>query len=273
MRKLILLMPLLLGLTFLCCEECRAQQMPERSLVRKGNRQFNKGKYEKSIERYEQALKEVPSLFEANYNLGNALYKAERYDHAEKQMKVATADSLQNEQTRAEAFYNLGNAQFKQKKYQEALQSYRQSLRLNPDDQEAKYNYAYTKRLLKEEEQKQQQNQDQNKDQQQNQNQQQQNQQNQQQQGGENQKDQNKENQDQNQDQQSDKQNGEQNPSEQEKAEEQQGDEGEGQAVPVGISKQEQEQMLDAIQAQEDKTQEKLKEKRKGVMVRVKKNW
>ena len=46
------------------------------------------------------------------------------------------------------AFYNLGNAQFKQQKYKEALESYKQSLRLNPADQQAKYNYAYTKRLL-----------------------------------------------------------------------------------------------------------------------------
>ena len=34
----------------------QAQQLPERSLVRKGNRQYNKGNYEKSIERYERAL-------------------------------------------------------------------------------------------------------------------------------------------------------------------------------------------------------------------------
>ena len=39
-----------------------------------------------------------------------------------------------------------------------------------------------------------------------------------------------------------------------------------------GISPEEQERMLDAIQAQEDKTQEKLKEKA-GVVVRGNKNW
>ena len=45
-----------------------------------------------------------------------------------------------------------------------------------------------------------------------------------------------------------------------------------GQPTPSGISPQEQQQMLDAIQAQEDKTQEKLKEKQ-GVVVRGRKNW
>ena len=48
--------------------------------------------------------------------------------------------------------------------------------------------------------------------------------------------------------------------------------EGQQQPVPAGISPQEQEQMLDAIQAQEDRTQDKLKEKQ-GVVVRGTKNW
>ena len=60
-----------------------AQDMPERSEVRRGNRQYNKGNYEKSIERYERALEAAPESFEARYNLGNALYKAERFDKAE----------------------------------------------------------------------------------------------------------------------------------------------------------------------------------------------
>ena len=111
-----------------------AQNMPERSEVRRGNRQYNKGNYEKSIERYERALEAAPESFEATYNLGNALYKAERFDKAEQTMRRAAADSLRTDEERAEAFYNLGNAQFKQQKYKEALESYKQSLRLNPAD-------------------------------------------------------------------------------------------------------------------------------------------
>ncbi|WP_300740011.1 tetratricopeptide repeat protein [uncultured Alistipes sp.] len=238
-----------------------AQQLPERSLVRKGTRQYHKGNYEQAISRYEEALKAAPGQFEATYDLGNALYKAERYDHAEQTMQQAAADSLRSDEERAEAFYNLGNAQFKQQKYKEALESYKQSLRLNPADMEAKYNYAYTKRLLDKDQNggggggNDQQNQDQNKDQNQNQDQNKDQNQNQDQN-----KDQNNRNQDKNQDR-----NGQQDPSKQ--------DPGQGQPTPSGISPQEQEQMLDAIQAQEDKTQEKLKEKNKGVVLRGKKNW
>ena len=242
----------------------QAQQLPERSLVRKGNRQYNKGNYEQSIGRYEQALQAAPGQFEAIYNLGNALYKAERFDRAEQTMQQAAADSLRADTERAEAFYNLGNAQFKQQKYQEALESYKQSLRLNPSDMEAKYNYAYTKRLLDQnknggggggndqKDQDKNQDKDQNKDQNQNG----QGQQNPDQKGD--QKDQKGDPKDQQDDQKQDPQ-------------ENKGDR-QGQPTPSGISPQEQQQMLDAIQAQEDKTQEKLKEKQ-GVVVRGKKNW
>ncbi len=242
-----------------------AQRMPERSAVRSGNRQFNKGNYEESIERYGKALRFAPESFEAAYDLGNALYKAERYDQAEQTMRQAAADTLRTEKERAEAFYNLGNAQFRQKKYKEALESYKQSLRLDPSDVEAKYNYAYTKKLLDD-----QQNGGGGQDQQQDQNQQNQ----QDQQNGENSE--NKENKNDGRQNQNDSSDEQQNDPQQQPSEPQQGDDderqGEPQPVPAGISEQEQEQMLDAIQAQEDRTQEKLKEKR-GVVVRDGKNW
>ena len=252
MYKLLYIFPFLLA-----AAGVSAQSMPERSLVRKGTRQYNKGNYEQAISRYEQALQAVAGQFEATYDLGNALYKAERFDRAEQTMQQAAADSLRTDDERAEAFYNLGNAQIKQQKYKEALESYKQSLRLNPADMETKYNYAYTKRLL-----------DENKD------------------GGggggnddkDQNKDQNQQNQDQqNKDQQDKDQKGDpkdQQGDQKQNPQDNKGDKGDqqGQPTPSGISPQEQQQMLDAIQAQEDKTQEKLKEKQ-GVVVRGKKNW
>ena len=228
----------------------RAQQMPERREVRKGNRLYNKGEYQQSIERYGRALMFDPTSFEATYNMGNAMSKAEMYDKAEQMLGRAAADTLRSDSDRAEAYYNLGNTQFRQKKYQEALESYKRSLLLNPDDREAKYNYAYTKHLLDDE----QKNgggggNDQN----------QQNQQN----------DQNQQDQNQNQNQQNQDQQGQGQP----EREDGEPREGEGQPRPEGLSQQEQEQMLDAIQAQEDRTQEKLKEKRRAMVVRSGKNW
>lgn len=243
--------------------EAAAQKMPERRLVRKGNRQFGRERYDKSIESYTRALEAAPTSFEAAYDLANAMFRAERYDTAEQTLKGIVADSTRSDIDRSEAVYNLGNTQFAQQKLKEALASYRAAMHLNPDDQEAKYNYAYTKHLLQQQEQ-QQQNDDQNKDDQ-NQDRNEDNQQNQQdRQNGQDDKQQDGS---QNDPQQGD---GDRNP--------QQGDEGdrnegEGQPQPQsGISEQEREAMLEAIQAQEDKTQDKLKEKT-GVLVRGRKNW
>ena len=159
-RILLIFITLLLGIG-----SASAQKYPERSLVRKGNRDFAKERYDRSIERYTQALEAAPENFEAAYNLGGALYRTEKYEEAAKMLERIAADSTRTDQERAEAFYNLGNAQFKQEKYPEALESYKNSLRMNPADQEAKYNYAYTKRLLQKQ-QNEDQNKDQNKDQQ-----------------------------------------------------------------------------------------------------------
>lgn len=243
--------------------EAAAQKMPERRLVRKGNRQFGREQYDKSIDSYTRALEADPTSFEATYDLANAMFRAERYDTAEQTLRSIVADSTRSDIDRSEAVYNLGNAQFAQQKLKEALASYRATMRLNPDDQEAKYNYAYTKHLLQQQEQNQQ-----------DQDQQDQNQ------------DKDDQNQDQNQDRQQndqgdDKQDNPQNDPQQGEGEQnpQNGDDkgdrddGEGQPQPQsGISEQEREAMLEAIQAQEDKTQDKLKEKT-GVLVRGRKNW
>ena len=245
-------------LVALCSAEvASAQKMPERHLVRKGNRQYERGEIEKSIENYNRALAIDPTSFEAAYDLGSALFRAERYDKAEQTLTKVAADSLRTNTDRADAAFNLGNNYFAQKKYQEALDCYRKAMRLNPDDKDAKYNYAYTKLLMQAQQN------------QQNQDQQNQDQQNQDQQQNQNQQDQ------QNSDQNQDKEQGDQQEQQGEnQPQEQQGDQQEGESQPCegAISPQEQAAMLDAIQAQEDKTQEKLKEK-KGILIRGRKNW
>ena len=234
-----------------------AQKMPERRDVRRGNRLYNRGDYTTAVERYAQALLNAPDCYEATYDLGNALYKSEWFDKAEEMMARAAADTLRTDADRAEAFYNLGNAQFQQQKYKEALESYRRSLLLNPDDMEAKYNFAYTKKLLEQQ-------QDDNN------------------QGGGGSDDQ-KQQDEQNSDNQNDSSGDDEQSDEQQQEGESSPDSGDGeqdnddeqngeQSLPAGMSEQEMERMLDAIQAQEDKTQDKLKEKQ-GRVVKSKKNW
>lgn len=280
---------LLCGVMSLFVVDAAAQRMPERGLVRKGNRLFAKERYEHSSNAYREALQHDSTSFEARYDLANALIRMAMADttayanpegsaakmssgnlqQAEALLQAAAADSLQTAENRAEAYYNLGNAQFVQQKLQDALQSYRRSLVLNPDDMEAKYNYALTKKLLEQNQQNDQnqqdndQNQNQNQDQNQNQNQPQ---------GGDDNKDkndQNDDNKDQNQDQNKDNQQGGGDENEDKKEQPQQPK----QPPKSGMSEEQQQQLLNAIQAQEDKTQDKLDEKAKGVIIKGKKNW
>ena len=246
-----------------------AQRMSERHLVRKGNRQFGSENYDKSIESYTRAVEEAPTSFEAAFNLANAQIRAKRYETAEKGLARLAADTTLCAADRADAAYNLGNAQFAQQKLKEALDSYRQAMRLNPDDKEAKFNYAYTKRLLEQQEQ----NQDQNKDNKDDKNKDSQNKdsQNQPQQGDNSDQKQNGDQNNENSDKDEDKEQQGQ-PQEQQQDGQDEGQNGEQKPSPSGISDREREAMLEAIQAQEDKTQDKLKDKA-GVVVRGKKNW
>ena len=237
---------IVLALVLFVCGEVSAQQMKERGLVRRGNREFRREHFEKSVDSYQRALQHDSTCFEAKYDLASALYRTERYDKAEKTLLSIVGDSTRTEKERGEVAYNLGNTQFAQQKYKEALSSYRQAMRCNPNDEDAKFNYAFTKRLIQQQEQQQQQqNQDQNQDQN---------------------KD-NKDNQQDNQNQQNEQ--NQQQPQNQEGNDEQQ----EGGQRPEGaMTPEQQEALLQAIQAEEDKTQDKLKEK-KGVLIRGSKNW
>lgn len=152
MKRTIYLMVMLIAALALAIP-AQAQKWPERSRVRRGNRAYERLEYGRAEERYQQALELSDTCFEAKFNLGDALYKQQRYDEAEKIFTALAADSTRSDLDRAHSFYNLGNSLFQQKKYQEALSAFKRSLRLNPADLETKYNYAYTKKYIEDNQQ------------------------------------------------------------------------------------------------------------------------
>ncbi len=263
MRELLLTILLAAASTF----GAVAQNMPERGDVRRGNRHFDKEEWQEAVESYTEAITHSPSSFEANYNLSNAHHKAEDFTKAEEIMKQLSADSLLSAQDRADVYYNLGNSQFHQQKYEEALESYKSSMRLNHADTMAKYNYAYTKLMLQQQQQQEQENQD-NQDDKDNQEGDDKQQQNKPQDGS-----QDKQKQD-GQGEQDEQQNDENEQQQQGQNGEEKQDEQGAQPQEGSISQQQLDQILDAIQAQEDKTQEKIdKEKGQAVIIPGGKNW
>ena len=215
------------------------QAQSDRSEVRAGNREFKKGEFREAELDYKRALEEDSTSVTAKYNLGNALYKTESYSEAELYLK-GLGDSLKSVSASkaSDCFHNSGNLALKQKKYQEAVDAYKESLRLEPDNFETKSNLAYAQKMLKEQQQQQQQ---QQQNQQDNQNQQdQQNQQNQQ---------------DQNQDQQDNRD--QDNQQDQNRNQDQQ--DNQNQQNQPQITPQAAQQMLQAIEDKEKQTQDKVK--------------
>ncbi len=143
--------------------------------IRQGTNLYMNKKYKESEVSFRKAYKLNPNSFKTSFNLGDALYKQEKLDEAEKHF-IEAPTKTQNKIEQAQAYHNLGNTYLLQKKLDESIEAYKQALRRNPTDTHTKYNLSYALRL------KQQQNQQQNnhnqQNQQQQQNQQKQNQQN-----------------------------------------------------------------------------------------------
>ncbi len=181
-------------------------QRSDRSFVRKGNRMFQDSLFIKAEENYLKAVDMNPSLYEGNYNLGNAYTAQQKPNEAVEQYRK-TANALESRKKElmdnpsasarelerckeelAKTYHNTGVVYHMCEQYDKAVESYKEALRNNPLDDETRYNMILAQRMLKEQQQQQdqqdqqqQQNQQQDQQQQQEQEQQQEEQQQQQQ--------------------------------------------------------------------------------------------
>ncbi|MBP8945655.1 MAG: tetratricopeptide repeat protein [Paludibacteraceae bacterium] len=150
----------------------------ENNDIRAGNKKYNNKKYIEAEVDYRKGLLKNPNSFEANYDLGNTLFRQKKYDEASKQFEKSAALSLHDKVKKAAAYHNLGNSLLLQNKIEESIEAYKNALRNNPKDNETRYNLAYAQLLLKNQKknqdknqnQQQQQNKDKNKENQQNKN-------------------------------------------------------------------------------------------------------
>ncbi len=146
----------------------------ESSDVRRGNKAYNKENYVEAEVDYRKGLDKNKEAFEAHFNLGNALFKQEKYADAIEEYKAASHYTDGDKKRQAAIDHNIGNAHFAQQQYSEAIEAYKQALKNNPKDNDTRYNLVKAMQFLQQQEQQQQQNQDKNKDQNQQQQQQQQ---------------------------------------------------------------------------------------------------
>lgn len=145
--------------------------------IRRGNKEFQAGKYYDSELEYRKALEVDGASPKAQFNLGGALYKQEKYDEALGSYKELAGREGVSDEVRASALYNLGNALYQQKQYAQSVGAYKEALRLNPGAKDIKYNLSAALRMLQQQQNQQDKQQDQKNQDQQNKDQQKQDQQ------------------------------------------------------------------------------------------------
>jgi Ca-activated chloride channel family protein len=216
----------------------------DKKYIRQGNREYGNNKFSDSEILYRKATDKNKNAPDAVFNIGDALYKQNKFEDAGKQF-MENVKMNDDKTKKSAAMFNLGNSLLKANKVQESIDAYKGSLKLVPDNQQAKYNLAHAQDLLRKQ-QEQQQQQQQNKDKQ------------------DKNKDQNKKDQkdknDQNKEQQK---NDKQNQDKQQQKDQQQ-----------EMSKDDAQRLLNALANEEKNVQEKVKlAKAAKERVRTVKNW
>ena len=213
----------------------------DKKYIREGNREYEKEKFSDSEISYRKAIDKNKQSPDAVFNVGDALYKQNKFEDAGKQF-IENTNLNEDKVKKSAGLYNLGNSYLKANKVKESIEAYKNALKLRPDSKEAKYNLAYAQDLLKQQEQqqkdkeKQDQDKDKNKDQD---------------------KDQKKDQDDKKKDQPKDQDN------KQDQQQQQQ-----------GISKEDAQRLLNALANDEKKVQEKVKlDKAAKARVKTLKNW
>jgi len=268
MKKIYFMLP---ALALMMLLPAVASAQTDRKDVRRGNRDYRKQNWKEAEIDYRKALVKDSMSVAANYNLAADLYRQGDAQGAMKSMQKIEQGALEGGHG-ADYYYNLGDMALAAKDYKTAVDAFAKSLLMRPDDLDAKENYIYARKMLE----NQQQNgggggqDDQNKD---DQNQDRQSQDNQDQNQNQDNNDKNNQDKNDNGDGQNDDRNQDNNDGGQQPPQDNR--DGQGQPQEQKISPQAAQQMLQAIQAKEKETQDKVN-KEKAAMVRSRqkeKNW
>lgn len=222
---------------------------------------------------YRKAISKKPSNAKGTYNLGNAYYKSGLYDEAMSR-HIQAAESAITKKEKHRAFHNIGNALMKQNLCKDAVEAYKNALRNDPKDEETRYNFALARECAEQQGQgEDDQSEDENKD--------------------ENKEDENKDKEDQkdkgdenddNKDQEGDdeqkenegddKEDDKGKPDEEKDGKDPKNQKKNQQQQPGKLSPQQVKNLLEAMNNQEKKVQEKINAKKaKGPKVRAEKDW
>ena len=235
---------ILLTLSFAVSAQEKDKTLP------KANEEYAQKKFVDAEANFRISHSKFPKRIVAPYNLGNAIYKQNQIAEA----RFAYATALTNTKSRVQKhkiYHNLGNVFMKEKNYTNAVEAYKNALRNKPSDEETRYNYALAKKKLKENPPKNDKNKDKNKD-----------------------KDKKDDKKDGEKDKKDEKEKDKKDDKGKDKKDEKPKDDGQPKPMPGGISKQRTENLLDAVNNEEKKIQDKVNaQKVKGKPVQTEKDW
>ncbi len=233
------------------------QAQSEHKSLLQGTEAYQKGDYETASEKFQSAIAQNNQSVKGNFNLGNSYFKRQKYDEALPHFQDAVRHAP-DEQTKSKAFYNLGNTYLAkaqagmqqqgnqmpmmneegQEALKKAIDAYKEALRSNSSDFEAKNNLAMAYKLLRQQQQQQQQQQQKNEE---------------------------KENEDQKNQQSPPEKNENENP---EKSDDQN-----PKGTPQDLEKKEIDRMMKRIEEEDKKVQEKLMKRKQKNTTKNNKDW
>src|SRR3989339_2087025 len=126
----------------------------ERKYIRKGNKEYEKENYQNSEVEYRKAIDKDKNSYHASFNIGDALYKQEKYEEAANHFNELTGTKLPNDDA-SKIYHNIGNSLVKGQKLKESIDAYKEALRKNPNDMDTKYNLAYAQNMMKKQQEQQ----------------------------------------------------------------------------------------------------------------------
>lgn len=222
--------------------------------LKEGNEAYNNNEFIKAEELFRKSIQQKPEMIEGSFNLGDALYRQEKYEDASRYFNMA-AERAEDKELKAKAYHNLGNSYIKEKKYEQSIEAYKKALINNPKDEDTRFNLAYAMQQLKKQQEQQKKEEEQKQEQEQKE---------------EQQEEQEQEEQEQEQEEQQEEEQQEQEEQKQEEQEQQQ----EQQPKPNEVSREDAERILDALNNQEKEVQEELKKRElKKSEINIEKDW
>ncbi len=225
-------------LSLLMCITSFAQN--KKSFLRDGNELYTDSSYNDAEMQYRKSLEKDQDYFNASFNLADAVYKQERYKESSA-LFDALIDNAPTENDLAKVYHNLGNSLTQEQKLEEAIEAYKNALRINPNDTETRHNLALSKKQKQEQEQ---------------------------------QEEKKEENKEEKKDQEKDKEGEDKQEQNKEQEKEDEKKENQPEDKKEEMSKEDAEKMLEAIQQEEKELQEELQKKKvKGKRVKVLKDW